>query len=90
MPRCKNCGNTHSFGTSKVEPTAQYANSLQSGLIGDFNDQNEIVQLSSRGASKGMIAAASDNPQAYFDTCLNCGSMDIEWPENSGQNNVSM
>lgn len=90
MPKCKNCGNTHSFGTSKVEPAAQYTNGLQSGLIGDFNKQHEIVQLSSRGANKAIITAASDNPQAYFDTCLNCGGTEIEWPENGNQNSVSL
>ena len=79
MPRCKLCGNTHSFGSSKIEPAAQYANGPLSGIMGDFNDQNEIIQLSSLGVAKAAIAAASDRPQDYFDLCLQCGSQEIEW-----------
>lgn len=82
MPRCKVCGSTRSFGSSKVSPAAQYANGPLSGMIGEFDASGRILQVSSQGADKTMIHSAVDQPEFYFDFCLCCGSKDIEWTTN--------
>jgi hypothetical protein len=84
MPLCKNCGNTHGFGSSKVESAAQFANGPVSGIMGDFDGNDNILQITSMGAAKSTVAAASHNPRDYFDVCLRCGSQDISWTENNG------
>jgi hypothetical protein len=79
MPKCKICGNTHSFASSKIMPAAPLANGPVSGMIGDFDQESHIISISSAGANKADINAASRWPQGYFDTCLQCGSREIEW-----------
>ncbi|QJW44478.1 hypothetical protein HA075_01030 [bacterium BFN5] len=79
MPTCKNCGNSYSFGSSAVPPSAPTANGLVSGIVGQFNHQSEVVSINSMGATKASIRQAVDNPQQYFDTCIRCGSQDINW-----------
>ncbi|VBB08556.1 Hypothetical protein LUCI_3834 [Lucifera butyrica] len=80
MPRCRVCGNTSSFGSSRIPPPAQSANGPLSGLAGDFNG-NEIVRTRSLGADKQVTTAALDNPAAFFDICLYCGSQEVDWGE---------
>ncbi|MEG6586332.1 hypothetical protein [Dendrosporobacter sp. 1207_IL3150] len=79
MPKCKVCGNTYSFGSSEVPPSAPTANGPVSGMIAQFNNQNDVVSVSSLGASKASITKAVDDPKQFFDTCIHCGSQDIDW-----------
>lgn len=79
MPKCKVCGNTHSFGSSKIIPAAPSANGPVSAMVGDFDTESHIIRISSLGADKAAINAASRWPQEYFDICLKCGSHEIEW-----------
>ncbi len=79
MPTCRECGNSYSFGSSQVPPSAPTTNGLISGVIGQFNNQNKIVSINSLGASKASIRQAVDQPEAFFDTCIRCGSQDIHW-----------
>lgn len=81
MPRCKICGNTYSFGSSRVEPIAPSANGLISGMVGNFDHTNAIVSINSLGANKTIINDAAEQPQSYFDICVNCGSQQVEWPD---------
>lgn len=83
MPRCKVCGNNRSFGSSMVSPVSPSANGLITGMIGDFNGGDNIVSINSLGADKKTINAATGQPQSYFDTCLACGSQEVEWPGTS-------
>lgn len=80
MPRCKVCGNTHSFGSSKVDPIAPSANGPVSGMVGNFSS-DEIVSINSLGANKTLINEAAEQPQSYFDICLSCGSQQLEWQD---------
>ncbi|MPL65630.1 hypothetical protein SDC9_11294 [bioreactor metagenome] len=81
MPRCPVCGNTKSFGSSRVDPIAPSANGLISGMVGVFNSDDEILSINSLGANKTTINQAAEQPQAYFDLCLNCGSQQVEWSD---------
>jgi hypothetical protein len=81
MPRCKICNNTSSFGSSHVPATAQSANGLISGLIGEFGQSNDLTQISSMGADKQTVSAALKHPSEFFDVCLHCGSSEIEWDD---------
>lgn len=83
MPRCKVCGNTQSFGSSKVDSVAPSANGAISGLVGNFNNDDEILSINSLGANKTIINEAAEQPQSYFDICLNCGSQQVEWPSSN-------
>lgn len=81
MPRCKICGNTQSFGSSRVPAVAQSANGPLSGLIGEFEQSDTLARVSSLGADKQTVSAALKRPDDFFDICLHCGSSEIEWDE---------
>lgn len=80
MPRCLRCGNRKSFVSSKVLPASPYSNGPLSGLIGDFKETG-LEQLTSMGAVKAVVNAASSHPKEYFDTCFYCGSQEVAWEE---------
>lgn len=79
MPKCKECGNSYSFGSSSAPPAAPTANGPLSGIIGQFDSQSQVVSMNSWGASKTMLREAVVNPQQFFDTCTKCGSQMIDW-----------
>jgi hypothetical protein len=79
MPYCRACGNRRLFAASRVPPAAPTANGFASGLLGDFNDGGELVTITRLGADKSMARAAGGHPAEYFDTCLVCGSQDVDW-----------
>lgn len=90
MPRCLHCENRKSFVSSKVLPASPYSNGPLSGLIGDFSESG-LEQLTSMGAAKTIVNAASSNPKEYFDTCFYCGSQEVVWEEDlaaAGANNI--
>lgn len=79
MPYCKDCGNSLFFTSSSVSPAALTATGLNSGLVGRFNEQGELVEMDSLGASEEDRNAAAVNPLVYFDTCMECGSHRVIW-----------
>ncbi|MDR3592561.1 MAG: hypothetical protein P4N41_23130 [Negativicutes bacterium] len=81
MPRCKICGNSRLFGTSRVAPVAPTANGPISGLNADFDPAGNITSITRLGADKSAVRAATAQPREYFDVCLSCGSQDIEWDD---------
>ena len=81
MPYCRACGNRRLFAASSVPPAAPTANGPMSGLLGDFAANGGLDTITRLGADKVTVRAASRNPAEYFDTCLACGSQDIEWAE---------
>jgi len=81
MPRCKTCGNTRLFGTSKVPPAAPTANGPISGLTADFDPAGNITSITRLGAEKSTVRAATAQPREYFDVCLRCGSQEVEWDD---------
>lgn len=90
MPRCLQCENRKSFVSSKVLPASPYSNGPLSGLIGDFSE-NGLEQLTSMGAAKAVVNAATSKPKEYFDTCFYCGSQQVVWEEDlaaAGANNI--
>lgn len=81
MPYCRACGNRRLFAASSVPPAAPTANGLMSGLLGDFAATGGLSTVTRLGADKATATAAGEHPADYFDTCLACGSQDVEWPE---------
>lgn len=81
MPKCKNCGNSYSFGSSAAPPAAPTANGPLSGIIGQFDQQSQMVSMNSWGVSKNMRWQAVANPQQFFDTCTKCGGQMIDWSD---------
>lgn len=79
MPYCRSCGNRRLFAASSVPPAAPTANGFASGLLGDFDTGGELVTITRLGADKATVRAAGGQPADYFDTCLACGSQDIDW-----------
>ncbi len=79
MPYCRSCGNRHMFGASRVPPVSPTANGPASGLIADFDDSGDLVTITRLGADKVTAKAAGGHPSEYFDTCLACGSQDVDW-----------
>lgn len=79
MPYCRSCGNNRLFAASSVPPAAPTANGLASGLLGDFDTGGELVTITRLGADKATARAAGGKPADYFDTCLACGSQDVDW-----------
>lgn len=90
MPRCTVCGNMKSFGSSRVDPIAPYANGLISGMVGVFSSDEEILNINSLGANKTIINEAAEQPRAYFDLCLNCGSQQIKWSDSPALDKVRL
>lgn len=78
MPRCARCGNAKLFGSSKLPPIAPYSNGPLSALVGDFAE-NSVSNITSIGADKEITTLAFKRPEDYFDTCMKCGSQDLEW-----------
>ncbi|PKM81349.1 MAG: hypothetical protein CVU89_10075 [Firmicutes bacterium HGW-Firmicutes-14] len=79
MPKCARCGNTFSFGCSRVPPVAPEANGPVSGLIANFDDKGHITEMESIGADLDTAQEAWERPVDYFDTCYECGSDNIVW-----------
>jgi hypothetical protein len=79
MPYCRSCGNRRMFAASRVPPASPTANGPSSGLIGDFDDSGDLVTITRLGADKATARAAGGHPAEYFDTCLACGSQDVDW-----------
>jgi hypothetical protein len=79
MPYCRACGNRRLFAASSVPPAAPTANGFSSGLLGDFSDGGELVTITRLGADKPTAKAAGGHPAEYFDTCLVCGSQEVDW-----------
>lgn len=81
MPKCQFCGNIKSFGASKIPPSATCANGPISGIIGEFNQEKELIFMHSSGATKAIINAVSQNPKEFFDVCVRCGETSIAWDD---------
>lgn len=81
MPYCRACGNRRFFAASSVPPVAPTANGPVSGLLGDFAASGGLATITRLGADKATAMAAGDQPAEYFDTCMACGSQEVEWPE---------
>ncbi len=79
MPKCRNCGNEVSFGSSRIPPVAPTANGPISGLVANFDCGGSIVEMNSIGADIDTAQEAWEEPQEYFDVCFTCGSKDIVW-----------
>lgn len=79
MPRCAECGNTLSFGSSDVPPVAPTANGPVSGLVANFDEEGYITEMESVGADLDTAQEAWERPTRYFDTCYVCGSNQIIW-----------
>lgn len=79
MPYCKQCGNKQLFASSRVPNAAPYANGPISGVLGSFDDQGDLINITRVGADRATARSAFSHPVAYFDTCSQCGSTEIEW-----------
>jgi hypothetical protein len=81
MPKCQVCGNCKSFGASKIPPSAKFANGPVSDMVGQFDQQKELIHIISSGVDKAIITAASRHPQEFFDLCVHCGHESVVWDE---------
>lgn len=79
MPRCARCGNTLSFGSSYVPPTAPTANGPVSGLVANFDQDGYITEMESMTSDLEAVQEAWERPTDYFNVCYECGSEEIEW-----------
>lgn len=79
MPKCLNCGNTLSFGSSAVPPAAPTANGPVSGIVANFDENGYITDMESLGADMEAIQEAWDHPAEFFNICYVCGSKNIDW-----------
>jgi len=79
MPVCRSCGNRRMFGASRISPAAPTANGPMTGIIADFESNGELGTLTRMNTDRKEAARAAANPSEYFDTCLKCGSQDIDW-----------
>ncbi|MDA8235567.1 MAG: hypothetical protein M0Z31_12355 [Clostridia bacterium] len=80
MPRCMICGNTESFGSSKLEPVAPTANSIPTALLANFDNEGYIDNMENMGAQLDEAQEAWEEPEVYFDFCAFCGAKEIQWP----------
>jgi hypothetical protein len=81
MPKCQICGNVKCFGASKLPPSAKCANGPISDMLGQFNQQKELMHIVSSGVDKAIINAATRQPQDFFDLCVYCGHESVVWDE---------
>lgn len=79
MPVCRGCGNRRLFSSSKIPPAAPTANGPSSGVIGTFAADGQLETVTGIGTDGRHTAQATAHPRAYFDTCLRCGSLDLDW-----------
>ena len=79
MPKCANCGNLMSFGSSLVPPVAPTANGPVSGLVANFDLDGFITEMESMGADLDTAQQAWEKPIEYFDVCYECGGTQIDW-----------
>ncbi len=78
MPQCLDCGNGTLFAASMIPSGAPWADGPVSGLVANFS-QGEVPLLENMGASHDIAREAFARPEAYFDTCQNCGSHNVVW-----------
>lgn len=79
MPRCLICGNTTHFGSSQCPPEVPEANGPMSSLQANFDFEGYMETMESIGAEEEITRHAWEDPQGYFDMCLECGSNNVEW-----------
>jgi hypothetical protein len=79
MPKCLECGNSKSFGSSYFPPEAPTANGPISSLIVNFDEEGYVDEMESFGANIDEAQEAWENPDHYFNTCYFCGSTNVEW-----------
>ncbi|MFZ3172183.1 MAG: hypothetical protein WA118_09395 [Carboxydocellales bacterium] len=79
MPTCKVCGNTTHFGCSQCPPEAPEANGPASSLMANFDQEGYLDYFESLGAEEEITQHAWEDPQGYFDMCMECGSNNVEW-----------
>jgi len=81
MPKCAECGNSYSFGSSGAPPAAPTANGPVSGLIANFDEDGYITEMDCLVNDLDMAQDAWETPEEYFDTCYECGSNKIIWDQ---------
>ena len=79
MPKCMECGNDLSFGSTLIPPVAPTANGPVSGLIADFDSDGYITEMESINGDIDAAQDAWESPKEYFDICYVCGSSRINW-----------
>ncbi|HMM22502.1 MAG TPA: hypothetical protein PKA10_17405 [Selenomonadales bacterium] len=79
MPVCRNCGNNRLFGSSLISPAAPTANGPMTGIMADFQPGGELGTITQMTTDRKEASRAAARPREYFDTCLKCGSQDVDW-----------
>jgi len=80
MPRCLECGNTESFGSSRLGPAVPTANPIPTALVANFDDAGFIDTMENMGVDIDTAQEAWEEPEVFFDQCAVCGSGNIAWP----------